>query len=93
VTRLFGKDPNLSEDVFRKTVTKATGELVPLPSLRFKKPDVINTSMQEYLDGLNSHLHLLDNIIGKYNKTGIPYRVKEFTAGQIKFSSPLGIST
>jgi hypothetical protein len=84
----------MSEEEFRETVLKPTGEVVPydqkdLMSEFTGKNNVFALSPQEYTDEFNSRLDLLNDIIANNNKSGVEYRVKELTSdGRLTFYTP-----
>ncbi len=81
----------MSEDEFKTTVTKPTGEVVPYEFSKsaLESENVVPMSPEEYVDAFNSRLDLLNDIIAEKNKTGVEYRVKGLTPdGRLKFTTP-----
>jgi ribosomal protein S27E len=92
----------MSDEEFKKTVLKPTGEVVsykPGPEIEqmgynmalkdMQLNNAIPMSYQDYVDIFNSRLDLLNEIITRNNKTGIKYHVQELNPnGQLIFSNP-----
>jgi len=81
----------MSEDEFKTTVLKPTGEVVPYEFSKsaLESENVIPMSPEEYTDVFNSRLDLLNDIIAEKNKSGVEYRVKGLTPeGRLKFTTP-----
>jgi hypothetical protein len=84
----------MTEDEFRKTVTKPTGEVVPyyqgdlMPQFTGKQ-NVEAISPNQYTDLFNANVNRLNEIIAGRNKSGVEYRVKELSpSGQLIFETP-----
>ena len=106
LAKASAKDKNLlskmSDEEFKKTVLKPTGEVVsykPGPEINqmgynmtlkdMQLKNAIHMSHEDYVKIFNSRLDLLNEIIARNNKTGINYYVQELTPhGQLIFSNP-----
>lgn len=93
------KDPLLKKKLsempdneFVRTVVKPTGEVIPYGKVKELK-DKIPLNEEEYIEEFNRNIHILNDIIGKNNKSGVSYEaVKLYPNGAIKFNSSTGPS-
>lgn len=81
---------------FGNSVFKPNDEVAPFVPHNETKDllkEVIPTTTKEYTNEFNRNLHILNDIIEKNNKSGMPYKATGIDeAGKLKFDSPLGPS-
>lgn len=98
--KLSGKNKEIvskmTDDEFRETVLKPTGEVVPYTEgdgLSYLSNDqaIQPLSFYEYSEAFNKNLPLLNSIIAKNNKSGVNFEVQELTPqGRLTFNTPAG---